>query len=227
VTQGLVNDGGLVSAVEGLSIVTGASLSNVSGRLLAGGNLDVQVAGDLRGLGVIGSNGHLQVRAGAGSNWQVAGPGAARACLPRAEPCASIALRGRRWTDPGGANGCRDRCPVGWRPSRYFQRGGQCRHRQSGGGGAVRVAGPGNVTVRGPVVSDGAVILSAGAGLGVEALASGGAATLSGAGVRVEGPVVAQGVLTADAGTAVAFTGELPGPVRAWCWAGRCRPAAS
>jgi filamentous hemagglutinin len=61
------------------------------------------------------------------------------------------------------------------------------------------------------VVSDGAVILSAGAGLGVEgALASGGAATLSGAGVRVEGPVVAQGVLTADAGTAaLAFTGEL------------------
>jgi hypothetical protein len=61
------------------------------------------------------------------------------------------------------------------------------------------------------VVSDGAVILSAGAGLGVQgALASGGAATLSGAGVRVEGPVVAQGVLTADAGTAaLAFTGEL------------------
>lgn len=212
VTQGLVNDGGLVSAVEGLSIVTGASLSNVSGRLLAGGNLDVQVAGDLRGLGMIGSNGHLQVRAGGGL--ELTGGGAGRSASLFAEggalridsPFAAgdgLTLMGRTGvvTDVLSAGGHLD----------ISSGEGSVVTGSLVAVGPVRVAGHGNVTVRGPVVSDGAVILSAGAGLGVEgALASGGAATLSGAGVRVEGPVVAQGVLTADAGTAaLAFTGEL------------------
>jgi filamentous hemagglutinin len=212
VTQGLVNDGGLVSAVEGLSIVTGASLSNVSGRLLAGGNLDVHVAGDLSGLGVIGSNGHLQARAGGGL--ELAGGGAGRSASLFAEggalridsPFAAgdgLTLVGRMGvaTDVLSAGGHLD----------ISSGEGSVVTGSLVAVGPVRVAGPGNVTVRGPVVSDGAVILSAGGGLGVEgALASGGAATLSGAGVRVEGPVVTQGVLTADAGTAaLAFTGEL------------------
>lgn len=212
VTQGLVNDGGLVSAAEGLNVVTGASLSNVSGRILAGGNLGVQVAGDLSGLGVIASNGHLQVRAGGGL--ELAGGGAARSAALSAE---------------GGALRVGSPFVAGDGLTLMGQTGVTSDVLSAGGGldiaagagnivtgslvalGPVRVAGSGTVTVRGPVVSDGAVTLNAGAGLGVEgALASGGAATLLGEGVRVDGAVVAQGVLTADAGAAaLALAGEL------------------
>ena len=204
VTQGLVNDGGRLSAMDGLSIVTGASLSNRAGRILAGGDLGVQVAGDLSGGGLIAANGQLQVRAGGGL--ELAEGGAGRS--------ASLSADGGHLTigSPFAADGQLSLAGRDGVATEALSAGGalsvtSAQGRVVTGGlaavGPLTVVAAGDATVLGPAVSDGAVSLSAGAGLSVgSTLASGEAASLSGAAVRVNGPILVEGALTADAGTA-------------------------
>jgi filamentous hemagglutinin len=208
----VANDGGQLSAVDGLSIVTGTSLSNRAGRILAGGDLGVQVAGDLSGAGLLAANGHLRVQAGGGVEVAEGGAGGD----------ATLSADGGqlRVGSPFVAGG--NLLLTG--------RDGVVTHALAAGGalgvgstlgsvgtGSLAASGPvslvaaGDARVLGSVVSDGAVALSAGAALGVDGvLASGAAARLSGSSVWVGGPVQVVGALLADAGSGgLALSGEV------------------
>ncbi|NML25120.1 hemagglutinin repeat-containing protein [Zoogloea dura] len=181
--QGLFNDQGTLSATDGLTIVSGASVINRGGLIVAGGDLGVSSARDLDSDGLVAANGRLRLEAGRTLKLARGGAGKDATLIARE---GSVGV-GSEFVAGGDAvlDG-RDGVST-----QALAAGGSLVIRSARGGVSsatlvandpIRVEAAAAVSLAGPVVSDGDV-------------------SLSGRGITVSGNLVSAGRLSVDAGS--------------------------
>lgn len=180
--QGLRNEQGTLSAADGLSIRSGASVINRGGLIVAGGDLDVSSAGDLDSDGLIATNGRLRLEAGQALKLARGGAGADAVLIARegrAELGSEFVAGGNLLLD--GRDGVSAAAVA------------------AGGSLALRSArgdvSSGALVAKGPVSVEAAAMASLAGAVFSEADVS-----LTGQGVTVGGKVGSAGRLSADAG---------------------------
>ena len=181
--QGLRNEQGTLSAADGLSIRSGASVINRGGLIVAGGDLDVLSADSLDSDGLIATNGRLRLEAGQALTLAKGGAGADARLTSR---------EGR--VELGSA----------------FVAGGNLVLDGRDGVSAAALAAAGSLTLRstrgevssGALVAKGPVSVEAAARASLAgAVFSDADVSLVGQGVTVDGKVGSAGRLSADAGS--------------------------
>lgn len=181
--QGLFNDQGTLSATDGLTIVSGASVINRGGLIVAGGDLGVSSARDLDSDGLVAANGRLRLEAGRTLKLARGGAGKDATLIARegsVEVGSEFVAGGDAVLD--GRDGV---------STQALAAGGSLVIRSARGGVSsaalvandpIRVEAAAAVSLAGPVVSDGDV-------------------SLSGSGITVSGNLVSAGRLSVDAGS--------------------------
>lgn len=181
--QGLRNEQGTLSAAEGLSIRSGASVINRGGLIAAGGDLDVLSADSLDSDGLIATNGRLRLEAGQALTLAKGGAGA------------DAQLTSREGRVELGSE---------------FVAGGNLVLDGQDGVSAAALAAAGSLTLRsargevssGALVAKGPVSVEAAARASLAgAVFSDADVSLVGQGVTVDGKVGSAGRLSADAGS--------------------------